>query len=228
MGAQVQDQLVLAAQQALLEAKFAASGKPNFQALMVDSFNDIIDTYGSEAAYAARDYVMLDYAERGEVLRPAQIDLAAPVLEQTDSAARWAVYGADGGFEGEALSRLQGSLTRLVLQPYRDTVLDTVRDHGRRTRTAVARVPEVGACAFCRMLASRGAVYGSEQSAQVRKDGKSYHDSCRCSTQIAFVDGSDLPKSVRSLGLEWEKFASETDALTLKSYERWLKEGRAQ
>jgi len=228
LGAQAQDQLVLAAQRALLEAKYAASGNRNFQSLMVDAFAEIIEVYGSEAAYAARDYVLLDYAERGEMVRGPQVDLAAPVLEQADSAARWAVYGTDGGFEGEALARLQGSLTRLVLQPYRGTVLDTVRDVGQRTRTAVARVPEAGACAFCRMLASRGAVYGSVEKAQSTKDGSRFHDHCRCSTQIAFVDGRDLPESVRALGMEWDRFAGETDELSLRSYEKWLKEGRAK
>ena len=174
-----------------------------------------------------RSYAVADYAARGARVSPGEIELSAPVFEQADSSARWAVFGAGDTFEGEALHRLQGALTRLVLQPYRETVLNAARDHGRYTRTAVARVPEAGACAFCRMLASRGAVYGSAESAQSTKDGRRFHDHCRCSTQISRIDGRDLPQSVRDLEREWGEFSVETDSLTLQSYEKWLKEKRA-
>ena len=227
MGARAQDQLVAGAQQSLLEANQLAGGVADSQLFMVDAFAEIVAAYGAQSAYAARDYAVADYAARGERVRPGQIDLSAPVFEQADRSGRWAVFGAGDVFEGSALYRLQGALTRLVLQPYRETVLNTARDHGQRTRTAVARVPEAGACAFCRMLASRGAAYGSAKSAQSTKDGKRFHDNCRCSTQIARIDGADLPGSVRSLQAEWSRFADETDSLTLQSYEKWLKEGRA-
>lgn len=219
---------MVAAQKALLEANLLAGSKANPRRFMVDAFNEIVETYGFEAAYAARDYALMDFAERSETVRAPEIDLSAPVMEQVDSSGRWAVYGVEDDFGGAALERLQGSMTRLVLQPYRDTILNTSRDVGRRTRTAVARVPEAGACAFCRMLASRGAAYGSAEKAQSTKDGRRFHDNCRCSTQIARVDGADLPGSVKALEIEWDRFAGETDELSLKSYEKWLKEGRAK
>lgn len=224
----MQDQLVVAAQKALLEANLIAGGKADPKAFMVDAFNEIVEEYGWEAAYAARDYALMDFAERGETVRAPEIDLSAPVLEQVDSSGRWAVYGVEDDFGGAVLDRLQGSMTRLVLQSYRDTILNTSRDVGQRTRTAVARVPEAGACAFCRMLASRGAAYGSSEKAQSTKDGRRFHDNCRCSTQIARVDGADLPASVKALEIEWSRFAGETDELSLRSYEKWLKEGRAK
>lgn len=224
----MQDQLVVAAQKALLEANLIAGGKSDPKAFMVDAFNEIVEEYGWEAAYAARDYALMDFAERGETVRAPEIDLSAPVLEQVDSSGRWAVYGVEDDFGGAVLDRLQGSMTRLVLQSYRDTILNTSRDVGQRTRTAVARVPEAGACAFCRMLASRGAAYGSAEKAQSTKDGRRFHDNCRCSTQIARVDGADLPASVKALEIEWSRFAGETDELSLRSYEKWLKEGRAK
>lgn len=219
---------MVAAQKALLEANLIAGGKADPKAFMVDAFNEIVEEYGREAAYAARDYALMDFAERGETVRAPEIDLSAPVLEQVDSSGRWAVYGVEDDFGGAVLDRLQGSMTRLVLQPYRETILNVSRDVGQRTRTAVARVPDAGACAFCRMLASRGAVYGSAEKAQATKDGKRFHDNCRCSTQIARVDGADLPGSVKALEIEWSRFAGETDELSLKSYEKWLKEGRAK
>lgn len=228
MGAMLQDQLVATAQQSLLEANLLAGQAVDPQLFMVDAFTEIVDVYGTESALAARDYVLADYAARGERVRAGQIDLAAPSLEQADESGRWAVFGVRDEFEAAALDRLQGALTRLVLQSYRETVLNTARDHGRRTRTAVARIPEAGACAFCRVLASRGAVYGSTKSAQLAKDGHRFHDNCRCSAQIARIDGRDLPQSVRDLEREWAQFSEETDSLTLASYTKWLNEGASR
>lgn len=224
------------AQQSLLEANLLAGQAIDPQLFMVDAFTEIVDVYGTESALAARDYALADYAARGERVRASQIDVAAPSFEQADKSGRWAVFGAGvvfGGaaqhqLQGATLYRLQGVLTRLVLQPYRETVLNAARDHGRRTRTAVARVPEAGACAFCRMLASRGAAYGSAKSAQSTKYGNRFHDNCRCSTQIARIDGRDLPQSVRDLEREWARFSEETDSLTLSSYTKWLKEGASR
>lgn len=228
MGARAQDQLVAGAQQSLLEANQLAGRADDPRFFMVDAFTEIVDVYGTESALAARDYVLADYAERGERVRSAQVDLFAPIFEQADKSGRWAVFGADDTFSGVALARMQGALTRLVLQPYRETVLNTVRDHGQRTRTAVVRVPQVGACPFCRVLSSRGAVYGSAKSAQFTKDGHRFHDNCRCSTQIARIDGRDLPQSVRDLEREWARFSEETDSLTVQSYAKWLKEGASR
>lgn len=42
------------------------------------------------------------------------------------------------------------------------------------------RVPSPGACSFCLMLASQGAVYHSEQSARFAGDGERFHTNCRC------------------------------------------------
>lgn len=54
-----------------------------------------------------------------------------------------------------------------------------------------ARVAEPGACDFCRMLAARGAVYESKDSASKRRDGLRYHTRhadgsgglCRCTVR---------------------------------------------
>ena len=43
-----------------------------------------------------------------------------------------------------------------------------------------ARVAEPGACDFCRMLATRGAVYTSEESASRTFGGLKYHTRCKC------------------------------------------------
>lgn len=49
------------------------------------------------------------------------------------------------------------------------------------------RVPRPGACDFCIMLATRGAVYSSRKASLFRYDGRRYHDLCRCRSQLVTV-----------------------------------------
>ena len=49
---------------------------------------------------------------------------------------------------------------------------------------AYRRKAQPGACSFCVMLASRGAVYATASSAVARKDGSRYHDRCRCTAEL--------------------------------------------
>ena len=65
---------------------------------------------------------------------------------------------------------------RALGEPHR-----VARDTTVRTVSRFERVPEAGACDFCRRLASRGAVYYSSMSAAVNSDLRRYHDRCRCS-----------------------------------------------
>lgn len=72
-----------------------------------------------------------------------------------------------------ALSRLSGGLQRLVAGADRSTILTNTR----RDPTAVrfARHASANACAFCAVMATRGAVYRSEDTA-----GDKYHTNCHC------------------------------------------------
>lgn len=77
-----------------------------------------------------------------------------------------------------AETNLVTSTERLVLDIGRQTITENVgRD--RRAR-GWARVTEPGACAFCLMLATRGAVY-KEQTADFRT-----HTNCRCHAEPVF------------------------------------------
>src|SRR5699024_793376 len=93
-GGRMHDQPVAAAQQSLLEASHAARRAADPQSFMVDAFTEIVEAYGRESALAARDVAVADYAARGARVSPGEIDLSAPVFEQADSSARWAVFGA--------------------------------------------------------------------------------------------------------------------------------------
>lgn len=73
----------------------------------------------------------------------------------------------------DAKARLAAAAEKLVLDAGHDTIVDNVgRD---RKAKGWARIAEPGCCSFCAMLASRGAVYSSEKSADFRA-----HDHDRC------------------------------------------------
>lgn len=78
-----------------------------------------------------------------------------------------------------ALVRTGGAMTRHVLQGGRDTlVLSTGDDPDAR---AWQRVTGGDACSFCEMLASRGAVYKGEDTAEFQA-----HDHCACMAEPSF------------------------------------------
>lgn len=218
--ARQQDQLVRSAQSMLLDV-FHASGNRSDQ-FLIDGFSQCVSAHGELGAAMTADYLVSDFAERGERVRSSRIDSQAPSLEQVDGSARWALYDpAHEGFSGAVLNAMQGALIRLVLQASRDMILSTVGDMGKKTRTAMARVPEVGACDFCLMLSSRGAVYTSRESAGM--DGSAYHDNCRCTAVVAYVDGSDLPKGMRELQRQWYDYAATADLYSPDDFGAFLR-----
>lgn len=108
-------------------------------------------------------------------------------------------------------SELSRRLSRHVVAAGRDAVADTVHNgsaksagSGKPARVGYARVLSGReSCAFCAMLASRGAVY-SDDTVVTREDGRRYHDGCDC-----------VPVLVVK-GVPWEGQA-EAEAL----YSRW-------
>lgn len=95
-------------------------------------------------------------------------------------------------------SKLSGGLTRRLSEISADTMIGNAELQGN---LSAQRVPRVGCCAFCSMLASRGAVYSAESAGKVvgrgkpvgshraakgiqprgsRRIGEDYHDNCRC------------------------------------------------
>ena len=118
-----------------------------------------------------------------------------PPDEQLGASGRWGV-GQD-----DPQDALTGSGERAVFNASRKTVLDNViREDGARW----AREARPGACSFCKLMTTRGAVFWTEASAltvvgrtphsrllvagagvggqlrDTRDYGESYHDNCRC------------------------------------------------
>jgi len=136
--------------------------------------------------------------------RPPQVQLDAAVRYSLTPLFKPATEQSE--FIGSGiLSLLAGSAQKLIANRGRDTVTGlALADSGR---VGYARIPRSDACAFCGLMASRGAIYRSEASAGgvvgrgvsaqstagkrggqgrgtkirgVQSLGSSFHDLCRC------------------------------------------------
>ena len=150
---------------------------------------------------------------------------------QANAVARWAVGPLAEGDTTLVLSRLAGSVQRMIFDAARGVVEgNAIRDP---VRVGFQRIARPGCCAFCGMLASRGAVYRSSESAggvvgrgsdrtgfgtagnrlsggigggaKARGQmnlGDRYHDDCNCVVMPVFV-GTELAEIAR---IEKEKY----------------------
>ena len=142
---------------------------------------ELIGLYGEVTATLA--------ADRFEDLTGLPAVMVRPVdPERAESRMRWAVGPLFDG-DGDAWARLVLLVDELVKQPGRSTMIRSAREHGIR----YARVPVGDTCAFCLMLASRGAVYATEKSAGRKNSGNEFHGDCDCDVQPVKTD-SDLDR----------------------------------
>ncbi len=153
-----------------------------------DVLPSMVRTYGQTSATVAADW----YDELRDELEVPRLFRAIPAeLGDTgsDVLARWAIdplFSDSPDFDA-ALSRVEGGLQRRIANAARETVRESsVEDPQARgwQRSATS-----GGCAFCRMLAGRGAVYGRDSVHFAA------HDHCRCQAVPAF-EGRPSPVSV--------------------------------
>jgi hypothetical protein len=138
-----------------------------------DALPDLVNTYGAVAATLAADFY--------EDLRADAVGgsftavLAAPSSERTLAMSRWAAGALFSQTPDAALtlSRLSGGVQRGVAGADRDTIAASVGSDPLGPR--YARHASGNACAFCALVATRGPVYRSEDTA-----GGKYHDHCHC------------------------------------------------
>ena len=135
----------------------------DFFTFVVEAFPDLVDPYHQAAGQLAANWF--------EESLPSSLYVARVVdplpLEKLAASARWAL-GGDGGV---GLARLQGTLQRAVFDGARGTTLLNVQATG----SVWARYASANACAFCRLLSTRGAAYRSENTAATK-----VHDHCSC------------------------------------------------
>ena len=145
---------------------------------LLEAVPALTDTYGEIGATAAAEWYEELRASSPEArgrfrARPADLVPAEAVRETV----RWSAGPLWEGDAATTAGRLTTAVDKYVRQPGRDTIS---RNAGR-DRAKWARVPSgAETCAFCLMVASRGFVYRSEQTASKDASGEKYHGDCRC------------------------------------------------
>lgn len=196
--------------------------------LLEEPFTAIAQAYGEQAARSAADYLFLQRSLDETLAGAAYPDVAAPVeYEQAVSAYRsatrlsnkdWEKFIAKGEqysgaeFNAVTFKKLSGALNRLVLQPARETIQTNIAEG-----TMFARVPEPGACNWCLMLASRGAVYSADTAGMTKSTR--YHDHCRC-VAVEVSEQAPLPAVNRELEQAWKK-ATRGGGGEAEVYRKW-------
>ena len=168
-------------QASLVELFRLLGEEPDFPTLLEAAFPDLVLPY----AHAAADITAAWYDD----LDPEARFRAEPIVDlpadRMNSSISWAL-NASGG-DTTSLDRLAGSTKRMVLDASRGTVIANTEREGVKW----ARHASANACAFCRLMATRGAVYTSkagatrvvgrrEQPSGTQSLGDRYHDHCHC------------------------------------------------
>lgn len=154
--------------------------------LLADILPELIAVYGSAAGTLAADWYDDLRVEQEIPGRFSALVADLPPRGQTDALAGWAVgdlFSAQPDFDGSLL-KAQGGMQRLIGNVGRSTVMGSSIADPRAM--GWQRVTDGNACGFCRMLASRGAVY-SESTVDFGA-----HDLCGCAATPAF-DGRPIP-----------------------------------
>lgn len=126
----------------------------DFPAWVIAAFPELVAQYASLAGDLASEW----YDEAAPTLAFQATPAPLPPMEKWAATASWAMHVGDAA---SSLGLLAGSAQRGVFNQYRTTIIANANAEG----AAWARHASANACPFCRMLATRGAVYASESSA---------------------------------------------------------------
>lgn len=162
-----------------------------FRKTIVTATPEVLTPYASTAADLSAQW----YDDAAPELPYRAAPAAIAATEQMAASTSWALY-ATGQL---ALGRLAGLAQRTIFNANRATIVDNAK---RETGATWARHASATACAFCRMLATRGAVYSSK-GASVSADGRGrYHDHCHCMAVMVRPGATYKPPAYVE---EWEK-----------------------
>lgn len=163
-------------------------GSDHFGELLRGTFGEIVRPYARAAGAITAQW----YRE----LLPDNDFLPTPIVDLPDARIdRTVDWSLNAPGEARPLDRLAGSSKRMVADASRTTVVRNAEQEGVKW----VRLAAPDACAFCKVLALRGAVYntygveedelGVQRTVVVgrngrprgkRQIGESYHDHCRC------------------------------------------------
>ncbi|MET8378053.1 hypothetical protein [Streptomyces microflavus] len=165
----------------------------------LEAANEVVTRYGDMSASLAAEFYEAQRAD-ADVGDSFTVPLAdSPPTDQVETVLRWATHDvwprdAETEVGREPLAsrlavaeRQAGAVAQKLVA---DQGRETIRQAAREDRQAVgyARAAALGACAFCALMASRGAVYATAESAgreaNERFSGDAsvakFHDNCHC------------------------------------------------
>lgn len=141
-------------------------------AFITEAYPELVTPYAALASGLTAQW----YDELPGSATYVAIDVDPDPVEKLQISGRWAMT------QNDPVAALRGTATRTVFNAQRDTVMvNTKRENVRWARHASAT-----ACKFCQLLATRGAVYQSQDTA------RRAHDSCHC-LAVPDRDGSFQP-----------------------------------
>ena len=147
------------------------------QQLLMELVTGIVQTYGDVAATAAAQwYEQARLDDIGEAYDALTFGSFNPdkAFGSPDVVRQFAQYDPDN--MAQTAQFLQGAIQRWITYYGRETIARNCQHDPKKPRWA--RVPSgAKTCAFCEMLASRGFVYYSKQTAGALK---SWHSHCDC------------------------------------------------
>lgn len=181
----------------------------------IDAVRALVDQYGQVSSALAADFYDAERVAARVTGRFTVPLVPAPADGQVDSGLRWAtkdLWPRDPKDPAtteaqrqplevrleQAEKKAEGVAEKLVVDQGRGTVQEAVR----RDRQAVgwARTAALGACAFCKLLATRGAVY-KQDTVDFRS-----HDGCHCMA-LPLFRGQRFELSDKAK--EWERLYRE-------------------
>lgn len=190
-------------------------------AVQREAMMDLLPTLGNQYASATGEVAAVfsgELMELQEVKKPvAPESLALPPTQSWFALAGFGLSDRtlERGGMLLAYSLIAGGMTKRLTEFAADTMIGNASIQS--VATSAARVPKPGCCAFCGMLASRGAVYSTESAGVVggrgvpvgqgkgrgsfgkgrgiktrgsRAIGESFHDHCRCEV-VALTAGNE-------------------------------------
>lgn len=176
----------------------------------------------------------MDWMVEGDGARQAAGSLAGTFLNQasvTDLDRKLRALGDDAtpGAVGDVIEqhswRVATVIDKGVQDGSREYLIKSLSND--RREKWVARGVRPGCCAFCAMLASRGFVYWSENSAMRNAIGEQYHPNCHCYPIVRW--SSKVPPNVnQQWSKAWDAHATGTGAERRRSFAKWLYQERKQ
>lgn len=193
----------------------------------IAAMHALVEQYGRTSSALAAEWFDAQRAAAGAP-GPFTVPVAdPPPSEQTESGLRWATKDLWDRAEAEAsvaqqepltvrleraLDKADGVAQKLVADQGRATLRQAVQQD--RGAVAYARAAALGGCSFCKLMASRGAVYKDAQTAGRDANDRftgdasvvKFHDNCHC-TIIPVFRGQRFELSPHAA--EWDRLYQE-------------------